>query len=83
MDHLDDEEGEANKFWWHGETEALCFDLPITEEERLGEGTPVRQWWDVGNMQVRRYEHEKIYRTRDTNVKHNIGRGTARKQINR
>eukprot|EP00928_Gymnodinium_smaydae_P041651 TRINITY_DN28159_c0_g1_i12.p1 TRINITY_DN28159_c0_g1~~TRINITY_DN28159_c0_g1_i12.p1 ORF type:complete len:824 (-),score=179.38 TRINITY_DN28159_c0_g1_i12:384-2855(-) len=47
----DDEEMEEDKFWWHGETERLCFDLPITEEEYLTEGAPeIQQWWDVSKV---------------------------------
>lgn len=47
----DDEEIEENPFWWRGEVEQLCFDLPMTPSHELTRGAPgTCQWWDVEKL---------------------------------
>eukprot|EP00927_Polykrikos_kofoidii_P040412 TRINITY_DN34552_c0_g1_i1.p1 TRINITY_DN34552_c0_g1~~TRINITY_DN34552_c0_g1_i1.p1 ORF type:complete len:1456 (-),score=225.31 TRINITY_DN34552_c0_g1_i1:179-4546(-) len=42
---------EEPKFWWLGNRECLCFDLPMTAEGDLTVGAPaVQQWWDVEKL---------------------------------
>jgi len=50
-DNWDIQRLEDNPFWWKIETEALCFDLPLTPELELTDGAPaMSQWWDVEKL---------------------------------
>jgi len=47
----DDDDVEENPFWWRGEVESLCFDLPMTPEVSITAGAPpASQWWDVQKL---------------------------------
>lgn len=41
-------EEDEDPYWWRGDPQLLCFDLPSTSEEHLTHGAPTSsQWWDV------------------------------------